>query len=343
MSKRQSHNTTSMVRRLQNSVRVAPRQQTEAAKRRKRTRPSLFNPITLRGKRFTHGEIHKIQKCVTKFFTFGRTRISIEVCHLLSWQQPNGWPKDRACRDVLVKLEEMKLIKLPPRRKTPNRQGSPRPKLQTRFVYKQIAFSNGITLEFAKGNAAEKMWNALIREHHYLGCKIVVGRCLKYLIRFRGTIVGAIAFSSAAWQVKMRDTVLAQLGMTDKDIRDSVINNCRFLILEKGHIKNLASQALALSTRQAAHDWEQFYSIRPTIVETFVLPSKFKGTCYKAANWIEIGTTKGYAKRGTTHVNSQEPKRVFLYGLNRQLRKKLWAMPKADANSTIHHNEQRTA
>src|SRR6185369_5523778 len=172
-------------------------------------------PITLRGRQFTSGEIRKIQQCVTKFFKFGRTRISLEVCGQLAWQQPNGWPKDRACREVLVKLEKMKLIRLPSRRKHAKRQVDHQPKLQTRFVYKQVAFGEGITLEFAKGNAAEKMWNALIAEHHYLGYRIVVGRCLKYLIKLHGTTIGAIAFSSAAWKIKTRDTVLARLGMTD--------------------------------------------------------------------------------------------------------------------------------
>jgi hypothetical protein len=282
-------------------------------------------PIKLRDRQFTYREVCRIRKCIKQFFDFGRTRISIEVCDELRWKQPNGWPKDRACRDVLRKLEQMNLVQLPPRKKstTIENKKRPKPKLQTRFVYKQVAPSNGITLEFAKGNAAEKSWNALVNENHYLGHRIVVGRCLKYLIKYHDLTVGAIAFSSAAWQVETRDKTLTQLGMSTDKIRESVINNCRFLMLDNARGRNLASQALAASTKQAAHDWEQFYSIRPLIVETFVLPSKFKGTCYKAANWIEIGTTKGYAKCGTNHRNSQEPKRVFLYGLNRRIRKKL--------------------
>lgn len=331
-----------MVRRLRGPRKGS--QRSNGIVRRRKSAGALHKyPITLRGKQFTYHDIRKIQTCVKKFFRFGRTRISVEICNRLSWQQPNGWPKDRACREVLLKLEKMKLIRLPPRRKSSNRQRGDQVKLQTRFVYKQIAFGDGITLEFAKGNAAERTWNTLISENHYLGYRIAVGRCLKYLIKFRGTIVGAIAFSSAAWKIKTRDAVLADLGITEKDIRDTVINNCRFLMLEKGRVKNLASQALALSTKQAAHDWEQFYSIRPKIVETFVLPSKFKGTCYKAANWIDIGTTKGYAKRGTVHVNSQEPKTVFLYGLNRRVRKKLLMLQRHKQNAGSGSNEQRTS
>jgi hypothetical protein len=280
-------------------------------------------PLTLRGRTFTRAEVLEIQKCVKNFFNCGRTRISMEVCRRLCWQQPNGWPKDRACRDVLVKLEKAGLVRLPERRKGSRTPAAANPKLRTRFSYKQIVSADGIALEFAKGNAAEKIWNALVSAHHYLGHRIIVGRCLKYLIKYRGVTAGAIAFSSSAWRVETRDKALREMGVTSEEARNCVINNSRFLILGTAQVRNFASQVLSLSTRQVAHDWAEFYSVKPVIVETFVLPSKFNGTCYKAANWVEVGLTKGYAKRGTCHVNSQEPKRVFLYGLNRKIRKKL--------------------
>jgi hypothetical protein len=287
----------------------------------KRTRRKY--PLILRGRKFTRAEVLDIQRCVKDFFSCGRTRISVEVCRLLSWQQPNGWPKDRACRDVLVKLEKEGLIRLPKRGESSKQTGNQSPKLCTRFSYKQIVGVDSITFEFAKGNNAEKIWNALVSAQHYLGHRIIVGRCLKYLIKYRGVTAGAIAFSSSAWKVEIRDKILTEMGMTADDARDCVINNSRFLILGTAEVRNFASQVLALSTRQVAHDWAEFYGVKPAIVETFVLPSKFSGTCYKAANWVEIGLTKGYAKRGTYHVNSQEPKRIFLYGLNRKIRKKL--------------------
>lgn len=283
----------------------------------------LKYPIVLRGREFSRFDIKAIGKCVQKYFSFGRTRISMEVCQELDWKQPNGWPKDRACRDVLRKVQEFGLIKLPPCVKSPRRSNQVTPKLRTRFVYKQIAFSGEITLEFAKGNKAESTWNELVKKQHYLGHKVVVGRCLKYLIKHRGILVGAISFSSAAWQVESRDKALSDLGVPGDGTRDCVLNNSRFLVLNTLNVPNLASRILSIAVKQVAHDWAEFYSVTPRIIETFVQPSKFKGTCYKAANWVEVGRTKGFAKHGMQHVNSQESKIIFLYGLSPEMRKGL--------------------
>jgi hypothetical protein len=282
-------------------------------------------PLKLRGRSFKRSTITIVSECIRKFFASGRTRISEEICKRLNWRQPNGWLKDRACRDVLVRLSKLKLVRLPPRRKRPYRQpGQTRRKRRTRFIFQPLT-TGDITLEFAKGNAAERTWNTLVNEYHYLGHKVVVGRCLKYLIHYFGKPVGAICFSSAAWELESRDRALQELGFSRKKIREQVINNSRFLIIPDTNVPNLASRALSLATKQVAHDWAKFYSLKPQVVETFVQPSRFEGTCYRAANWIEVGRTKGYAKRGGNHVNSQESKRIFLYGLSRTMRRKLLA------------------
>jgi hypothetical protein len=85
----------------------------------------------------------------------------------------------------------------------------------------------------------------------------------------------------------------------------------------------MASRILALATSRIATDWFNYYSIRPRIIETFVEPSRFEGTCYKAANWLMIGATRGFKKVGAMHVNSQLPKLIFVYGLNSATRCRL--------------------
>jgi len=239
-----------------------------------------------------------------------------------------------------VRLAKLKLVRLPPRKKKPYRQlGQARRKRKTRFVFQPLTNGGDITLEFAKGNAAERMWNKLVEEHHYLGHKVVVGRCLKYVIHYLGKPVGAICFSSAAWELESRDKALQHLGLSRKGIREQVINNSRFLIVPDANVPNLASRVLSLATKQVAHDWAEFYSLRPQVVETFVQPSRFEGTCYKAANWVEVGRTKGYAKRGRNHVNSLESKYIFLYGLSKTMRRKL-LRGKADTGQQKHRNAE---
>jgi hypothetical protein len=179
-----------------------------------------------------------------------------------------------------------------------------------------------LTLEWAKGNSAENLWNALVEKYHYLGHKIQVGRCLKYLIWGDGELLGAISFSSPAWKLAARDELLRQMGISQRAGHDFVINNSRFLILPQVRVPHLASRVLAFATWQVVTDWSRYYSIEPKFVETFV-ERRRKGTCYKAANWRLIGMTNGYAKAGASHHNSQRPKTMFLYGLKRNHRRML--------------------
>lgn len=288
-------------------------------------------PLTIRGRRFTYRGLRTIMRCVAQHYHEGRTRISEVICIRLGWRQPNGWLKDRACRDALRRLEKLRLIKLPGRLDGDRTESDSRRVFNAdnhalpRGLLKPVtAMPENIELEFAKGNEAEPIWNALVDKYHYLGHRVQVGRCLKYLIRGDGQLLGAISFASPAWKLAIRDELMRQLGFPkEAKARDVVINNSRFLILPKVRVPHLASRVLAAATRKAAEDWRWFYSIEPLIAETFVEPRRFEGTCYRAANWIEIGTTSGYAKVGASHHNSQQPKTMFVYGLTREHRRRL--------------------
>lgn len=284
-------------------------------------------PITLRGREFNASSIDVIESCVKKYYKFGRTRISKEVCIRLNWKQPNGWLKDRACRDVLVQLEDLGIIKLPQpkvKRETRKNSDNSEPLLGDYVIANDISeIPKVIDFVLAKSNKEEQIWNFLVKKHHYLGHKVIVGRTLKYLIVSENIILGAIAYSSPAWNLGTRNQILQRMGFQHDDIMNKVINNSRFLILPTVKAKNLASKILSLSTVKVVTDWSQYYSITPLIAETFVQPSRYLGTSYKAANWIEIGITKGYAKSGMSYHNSQEPKTIYIYGLNRQTRNQL--------------------
>lgn len=179
-----------------------------------------------------------------------------------------------------------------------------------------------IVLEFAKGGDSEALWNSIVNRYHYLGHSVAVGRCVKYLIKADAELVGAISFSSPAWNLASRDRILSQF-FTFSQIRDVVINNNRFLILPHVQVPNLASAVLSAASRRVVADWSSYYTITPLFVETFVDADRFRGTCYRAANWLEIGSTQGYAKKGSSHHNSQKPKHIFLYALSRTMRRKL--------------------
>ena len=211
-------------------------------------------PIKLRGRVFSENDLGIIKCIVRDNFDRGRTQISKAICEELDWKQPNGWLKDRACRDVLRKLEEMKIIQLPPplvTRKSDNRKlkHSTKNHLLEYDINTPInTFPNSVTLEFAKGNNLEKVWNALVKRYHYLGHDVTVGRCIKYLVKTEDKLLGAIAFSSPAWRIVPRDEALKAIGITE--IRDHAINNSRFLILPHVQVPNLASHLLSLATKK---------------------------------------------------------------------------------------------
>jgi len=279
--------------------------------------------IRLRGRIFVRRELQLIRTLVTKHGSAGRTRISEKICEALDWRQPNGWLKDRACRDVLRALHAARLICLP--RSRVNRRGrlyskwKPLPRLRRSLQPVITKLPGELSLRLTKGNADEKFWNALVQQHHYLGHKVSVGRCLKFLLCAGATVVGAISLADSAWNVEDRDAALRHFGWG----RDAVANNSRFLILPHVKVKYLASRSLALLATHGVRAWNEYYACELRCLETFVDTLRFVGTSYKAANWIAVGTTKGYRKSGASFHNSQTPKFVFLYPLNPKHRDKL--------------------
>jgi hypothetical protein len=280
--------------------------------------------LSIRGRSFSKTELNIIKKCVVRHYKKGRTHISRKICEELNWKQPNGWLKDRACRDVLLKLHKIKLIKLPKSKIKRRSKSNDKPAPIVPLNYSIDKMPEVIDLIFAKGNGEELLWNNLVNQYHYLGHKVIVGRCIKYLIYGDNKLIGAISFSSPANRLAVRDQLLATcLGFSLNETKTYVINNTRFLILPNVKVKNLASQILAKATKQIVKDWLNYYLVKPTIVETFVQISRFEGTCYKASNWKCIGATRGFSKKGNEYVENNEPKKIFIYGLNKTARKQL--------------------
>jgi hypothetical protein len=135
--------------------------------------------------------------------------------------------------------------------------------------------------------------------------------------------VACLGWGSAAWKVKSRDTFIGWDAKTRENNLHFVANNTRFLILPWVQIKCLASKLLALNAKRICADWLQTYNYPLYLLETFVEQNLFKGTCYKAANWIKVGQTKGIAKSGHVHLTHGIIKDVLLYPLGKGFRRNL--------------------
>lgn len=278
--------------------------------------------LTIRNRLFTQSDLVAIRKLIRDHPSWGRTKLSEKICQLFDWVQPNGRLKDRACRVALLKLEELGFLQLPPKR---IENGGKPPRISERNLdigaLSRMPEDLNIRLVTQRNDAA--IWNAIVDKYHYLGLATPVGRLLRYLILGDGMLLGAIAISECAWNVSVRNTALREIGINNESVHNVVISNSRFLILPTVSVPNLASRSLSACTQRVARDWYESFSCWPRVVETFVDPTRYHGTCYRAANWVFVGMTKGYAKRGSTHAEHRTPKMVMLRGLTRRLQGKL--------------------
>jgi hypothetical protein len=166
-------------------------------------------------------------------------------------------------------------------------------------------------------------WDQLMAEHHYLGFKTLVGESLRYIAEQNGQWVALLGWSTAAFKCKPRDQWIGWTQPIQWQRLHLIANNSRFLILPGHHVKNLASKILSLNLKRLSTDWETIHGHPILLAETFVDISRFHGTCYKAANFIKLGTTKGFGKSARRYYAHGQPKAIFVFPLNKHSRWRL--------------------
>jgi len=191
-----------------------------------------------------------------------------------------------------------------------------------------------VTLERVTDPQDEAKWNKLVRKHHYLKEHRMVGESLRYVAKQNGEWIALLGWSSAAFHLRARDAWISWTDLQRQSRRPLVACNARFVLLRPKSDTScqLASQILSLNLRCLSEDWQQRYDHPIVLVETFVDPERFEGTCYRAANWIEIGVTKGFGRsRIDFYQLHDKPKAIFLHPLTPKARQILCApvMPKA--------------
>lgn len=271
-------------------------------------------------------DIQFIQDLISQHYARGRSHISWLLCQAWQWVQPNGKLKEYAARDLLLRLEEKGFIELPPRLRPKNNL--------KRKSFDQIPFFLKAKLTGSAGHYPEPsvqlvgpqdsyLWDYLIHHYHYLGLPKLVGEHLKYLAYIDGQVVACLSFASAAWKVKHRDQFIGWGEPIKRKNLHLITNNTRLLIPSWIRVKYLASKVLSLTLRRLSSDWQQRYAHRVYLAETFVDISRFKGTCYRAANWQCVGQTRGSAKKGNEYRYHGQPKAIYLYPLHRHFRRYL--------------------
>lgn len=282
------------------------------------------------GRTFSADEVQLIKDIIVKYPKLSRQELAATVCELLEWERPNGRLKTRECRDLLEKLAQREALALPDKsagRPVGSKTQIAPPESETpSAVTGPLAELRPIRLVRTNTTELRKQWRSYVEHYHYLGCRVPFGAHLRYLIQGgkASQTLGALQFSSPAWRMRPRDQWIGWDEPTRKSNLQYIVNQSRFLILPWVEVKNLASHILALSAKQIVTDWYECYHVRPLMLESLVDEQRYSGTCYRAANWINVGRTTGRGRMDRTHQrHGAEPKQIFLYPLESQARAKL--------------------
>jgi len=281
--------------------------------------------VVYRGQSVTGEQIAFIRRLIVNRPELSRWKLSRELCEVWQWKQANGALRDMVCRGLLLLLHRTGEIELPPvRRVVRNRIAERARPARIRMEECPLRGSLGDLqpLEFVqvRRSTEESLFNSLLEQHHYLGYERPVGEHLKYLVKASGQVIACLAWSSPPRHLKLRDRYL---GWSEEARRRNVhllAYNTRFLILPWVRVPHLASHILGRMAKIVPQDWQRIYAHPVYWLETFIDPSRFRGTCYRAANWQVIGTTQGRGHRAPTLEQTRPVKQMLGLPLNVKFR-----------------------
>ena len=271
------------------------------------------------GRDFNERELADIRELISNHPTTSRAELSRLTCKALQWLKADGGLKEMSCRVAMLRMQEDGLIQLPaPKGKRPETRIEFTPRTAPEAPIEQAAnYLAPLQLCPVVSRAHSRLWNEYIHRYHYLGYKTLPGAQIRYFVTSGERIVALLGFGASAWQAAPRDNYIGWDHDQRKKNLHLVVNNARFLILPWVKSKNLASMILGMAARQLPSDWELRYHYRPVLLETFVEKNRFTGGCYKAANWVCVGETKGRGKLGPAGKQSVPIKDLWLYPLAR--------------------------
>jgi hypothetical protein len=283
---------------------------------------------SFRHRAVTESDVAFIRKLVGEHPTASRRALSKQLCEAWNWVQPNGTLRDMVCRGLMLHLHRQGLIELPPVnyvRRNPLVERRRPAVIQVDTMPLNTSLGEIRPLEFrqVRRTPEERLFNSLLDQNHYLNYTQPVGEHLKYLVYARGRPIACLAWSSSPRHLGSRDRFI---GWSIKARRTNIrllAYNSRYLILPWVQVDHLASHILSRIAKRISHDWERLYGHPIYFLETFVDPDRFRGTCYRAANWVALGLTTGRGKNDQTHRPNRSIKVVLGYPLTRRFRQLL--------------------
>lgn len=282
-----------------------------------------------RGRQVSATEIEFIRQLIATHPALSRRRLSAKLCAAWNWVQANGRPRDMVARSLMLELHRAGHIQLPAQRfRPPNnaaRHRSPARPLapESPPLACSLAELGPVEIRQVRRTPEEKLFGSLMQGHHYLAYTQPVGEHLKYLVWAQGRPIACLAWSSAPRHLGPRDRFIGWSAPQRRAHLHLLAYNTRFLILPWIKVPHLASHLLARVARRIAADWQALYAHPVYLLETFIDPERFRGTCYRAANWIYLGLTAGLGKDATSRVPNRSFKQLWVYPLRPDFRRQL--------------------
>jgi hypothetical protein len=263
--------------------------------------------------------------------SLSRRRLSTLVCEAWNWVQPNGLPRDMVCRSLMLRLHRAGHLQLPgPRLQAINNAVRHRrvrevAAVDSTVLAATVASLGPLEIRRVRRAEGEDLFAHLLQAHHYLGYSRPVGEHLKYLVMAGQRPIACLGWSSAPWQLDLRDQFVGAPKEAYRHNLHLIAYQTRYLLLPWVRVPQLASHLLARVAQRISADWRELYHHPVHLLESFVDTERFAGTCYRAANWIWVGRSSGRGTKSKTPQPTTSIKELWVYPLGKEFRQKLLA------------------
>jgi hypothetical protein len=284
--------------------------------------------LSYRHRTVTRSDVTFIRNLIAAHPASSRRDLSKKLCQAWNWVQANGALRDMVCRGLMLELHREGFIELPPVRQVSNnplaqRVQPPIVEVDETPLQANLSEIGQIALRQVRRTPDEALFNSLMQQHHYLGYTQPVGEHLKYMAYAGGRPIACLAWSSAPRHLGSRDRFIGWSAKARLQNIRLLAYNTRFLILPWVVVPHLASYLLGRVGRELSNDWQRAYGHPIYYLETFVDPQRFRGTCYRAANWLRLGVTTGRGKDAPSNKPTRPIKEILGYPLVKDFRQRL--------------------
>lgn len=284
--------------------------------------------LSYRGRQIREPDVVFLREFISQNPGLSRNALSIRVCQAWNWVQPNGQLRDQVCRSLMLALHRAGHIQLPEARlKAVNnailhRRVAPVEFCDTTPLEGPLGSLGPLEIRLVRRAGGEEVFNHLVSQHHYLGFSRPVGEHLKYLVLAGGRPVACMAWNSGPLKLKLRDEFVGAPRAAYAHNLHLIAYNSRYLIVPWVRVPHLASHILGRIARRISADWQELYHHPIHLLESFVDTERFKGTCYRAANWTRLGRSQGRGTKGKAGEQTSI-KELWAYPLGKDFRQKL--------------------